>query len=71
MRTDGAFSEATVDPAETRRLVRSALGALGPGVVPVVTGFIGATALGETTLLGRGFSDLTAAVLGGALDRAA
>jgi aspartate kinase len=68
VRTDGAFAEAAIDPAETRRLVRLALGALGPDVVPVVTGFIGATASGETTLLGRGGSDLTAAVLGGALD---
>ena len=36
--------------------------------MPVVTGFLGATEAGETTLLGRGGSDLTAAVLGWALD---
>ena len=36
--------------------------------MPVVTGFIGATQAGETTLLGRGASDLTAAILGWALD---
>jgi aspartate kinase len=36
--------------------------------VSVVTGFIGSTEAGETTLLGRGGSDLTASVLGWALD---
>ncbi len=35
--------------------------------VPVVTGFIGATASGERTTLGRGGSDYSAAVLGWAL----
>ena len=36
-------------------------------VVPVVGGFIGATASGATTTLGRGGSDYTAAILGAAL----
>jgi len=68
VRTDGAFTEATVDYPATRRLARTALGSLGNGAVPVVTGFVGATEAGETTLLGRGGSDLTAAVLAWALD---
>jgi aspartokinase/homoserine dehydrogenase 1 len=68
LRTDGAFGEAAVDAAATRRLARTAIGALGLGALPVVTGFLGATESGETTLLGRGGSDLTAAVLGWALD---
>lgn len=68
VRTDESFAEAAVDYPATRRLARSALGALGLGAVPVVTGFLGATEAGETTLLGRGGSDLTAAVLGWALD---
>ena len=68
VRTDGSFAEAVVDYPSTRRLARSALGSLGLGAVPVVTGFLGATEAGETTLLGRGGSDLTAAVLGWALD---
>ena len=38
------------------------------GVVPVLGGFIGATAQGVTTTLGRGGSDYTAALLGAALD---
>jgi aspartokinase/homoserine dehydrogenase 1 len=37
-------------------------------VVPVVTGFIGATADGVTSTLGRGGSDYSAAILGSCLD---
>jgi bifunctional aspartokinase / homoserine dehydrogenase 1 len=40
---------------------------LQQGVVPVVTGFIGATAEGVLTTLGRGGSDYSATILGGAL----
>lgn len=38
------------------------------GVVPVVTGFIGATENGATTTLGRGGSDYSGAIVGAALD---
>lgn len=38
------------------------------GCVPVVTGFIGATTDGLLTTLGRGGSDYSATILGGALD---
>jgi aspartate kinase len=41
---------------------------LEAGIVPVVTGFIGATQDGVTTTLGRGGSDYTAAILGDCLD---
>ena len=41
---------------------------LEKGVVPVVTGFIGATAEGRLTTLGRGGSDFSATILGAALD---
>jgi aspartate kinase len=68
VRTDASFAEASVDYDATRRLARTALGTAAPGAVPVVTGFLGATEAGETTLLGRGGSDLTAAILGWALD---
>ena len=68
VRTDEAFAEASVDYPATRRLARTALASLGLGTVPVVTGFLGATGAGETTLLGRGGSDLTASLLGWALD---
>ena len=41
---------------------------LNDGVTPVVTGFIGATADGVLTTLGRGGSDYSATTLGAALD---
>ena len=41
---------------------------LRQGVTPVVTGFIGATATGTLTTLGRGGSDYSATILGAALD---
>jgi bifunctional aspartokinase / homoserine dehydrogenase 1 len=41
---------------------------LKQGVVPVVTGFIGATRQGGITTLGRGGSDYSAAIVGRALD---
>jgi aspartate kinase len=40
------------------------------GVVPVVTGFIGATSKGAVTTLGRGGSDYSGAIFGEALDAA-
>ncbi|TXI94284.1 MAG: aspartate kinase [Neisseriales bacterium] len=36
-------------------------------IVPVITGFIGATVNGETTILGRGGSDYSAAIIGYAI----
>jgi aspartokinase/homoserine dehydrogenase 1 len=41
---------------------------LQQGIVPVVTGFIGATEEGALTTLGRGGSDYSATILGAALD---
>ena len=41
---------------------------LAQGIVPVVTGFIGATSEGKLTTLGRGGSDYSATILGAALD---
>lgn len=41
---------------------------LEAGVVPVVTGFVGATEAGATTTLGRGGSDYSGAIVGAALD---
>jgi aspartokinase/homoserine dehydrogenase 1 len=38
------------------------------GIVPIVTGFLGASATGELTTLGRGGSDYSATILGAALD---
>ena len=67
--TDANFQNANPLPAETRA---RASGRLGPllerGAIPIVTGFIGATAAGVTTTLGRGGSDFSAAILGQAVD---
>jgi bifunctional aspartokinase / homoserine dehydrogenase 1 len=53
----------------TRERCRSRLLPLvDQGIVPVVTGFIGSTADGTLTTLGRGGSDYSAAILGAALD---
>lgn len=41
---------------------------LEKGIIPVVTGYIGATRKGKTTTLGRGGSDYTAAILAWALN---
>ena len=54
---------------ETRKRAESQLRPLlNDGVVPVVTGFIGATLEGVQTTLGRGGSDYSATILGAALD---
>ncbi len=67
VRTDERFGAAEVDAPITRDLARARLAELAPGQVAVVTGFVGATADGRTTTLGRGGSDLSAAVLAQAL----
>ena len=41
---------------------------LDDGIIPIVTGFIGATEEGVTTTLGRGGTDYSAAILGSCLD---
>jgi bifunctional aspartokinase / homoserine dehydrogenase 1 len=41
---------------------------LEKGIVPMVTGFIGATTEGQLTTLGRGGSDYSATILGAAID---
>jgi bifunctional aspartokinase / homoserine dehydrogenase 1 len=69
VRTDDAFQSAAPDMTETRRLSQDMLvPMLAAGIVPVVTGFVGATAEGIVTTLGRGGSDYSAAILGAALD---
>ncbi len=68
VRTDGAHGEAGVRHGATRRLIRAWHRGLARPVVPVVTGFIGSTAAGATTTLGRGGSDYSAALLASALE---
>ena len=67
--TDEAHEEGQVDLVASRERVRARLlPLLDAGVIPVVTGFLGATPGGVTTVLGRGGSDYTAALLGSMLD---
>ncbi len=63
--TDERHGDAEVDMAATEARIREVLSP--DGVVPVVTGFLGATRGGTRTTLGRGGSDYTASILGAAL----
>lgn len=67
--TDSKFQNGAPLMDQTRARVSERLAPLlDGGMVPVVTGFIGATEEGVTTTLGRGGSDYTAAILGDCLD---
>lgn len=67
--TDAQFQDATPLVEETAGRVEATLPPLlAAKTIPVVTGFVAATADGITTTLGRGGSDYTAALLGRALE---
>ena len=69
VRTDAQFQAANPDMEATCALTRDTLSPLlVDGVVPVVTGFMGATEDGAITALGRGGSDYSAAIIAVALD---
>lgn len=61
--TDGNFGKASVTAMDTDAIREC----LSQGIVPVITGFQGRTPDGETTTLGRGGSDTSAALIGGYL----
>ncbi|GMR12330.1 MAG: lysine-sensitive aspartokinase 3 [Gemmatimonadota bacterium] len=64
IRTDERFGRAIPDLDETDLMVRAgALPLIAEGRVPVIQGFIGSTADGRTTTLGRGGSDFTATLV--------
>jgi bifunctional aspartokinase / homoserine dehydrogenase 1 len=67
--TDSSFgaAEPLADPTRVRCQNR-VTPLLRQGIVPVVTGFIGATEDGVATTLGRGGSDYSATILGASLD---
>ncbi len=66
--TDDQFQDAHPDLDATAEQAAEVLAPLlARGIVPVVTGFIGATPQGVTTTLGRGGSDYSAAILGAVL----
>lgn len=67
--TDDRHTRAEPLMTQTRERVTARLRPLlAEGVVPVVTGFIGATRAGVATTLGRGGSDYSATILGASLD---
>ena len=67
--TDAHYQAANPIGARTRSATQARLNPLlDQGVIPIVTGFIGATIEGVITTLGRGGSDYSAALLGVALD---
>ena len=68
MITDASFGRALPDVVELTQRAQARLGPLvDRAAIPVTQGFIGATPQGITTTVGRGGSDLTAALLGAAL----
>ncbi|MDY7075443.1 MAG: aspartate kinase [Chloroflexota bacterium] len=67
--TDDTFQNGAPLMEATRARIAARLNPLlDEGIIPVVTGFIGATEEGVTTTLGRGGSDYSAAILGVCLD---
>ena len=69
IRTDDSFQAAVPLMEVTRAQAGAALlPLLAGGIVPVVTGFIGATSDGVVTTLGRGGSDYSGAIIGAAID---
>lgn len=66
--TNAHYQNAHPDFKVTTEKTRAALNPLlDEGIVPIVTGFIGATPEGVITTLGRGGSDYTAAIIGSVL----
>jgi aspartokinase/homoserine dehydrogenase 1 len=72
--TDDQFTHANVNFRRTNRAARRAFAGIARRfrnrVIPVVTGFIGATEDGQTTTIGRNGSDYSAAIVGAALNAA-
>jgi aspartate kinase len=67
--TDEEFGSATPIFEETNVKTRQRLAGLRRrGVIPVITGFRGATRAGQCTTLGRGGSDYSGTIVGAALD---
>ena len=67
--TDAVFGHATPIMSETRKKADAILKPLlAAGILPIFTGFNGATMDGRPTTLGRGGSDFTASILAASLD---
>src|SRR6185369_9972072 len=68
IKTDDVYGAATPQPETAAAVDAEIEPLLTAGKVPVLGGFIGSTARGVTTTLGRGGSDYSAAIVGAALD---
>ena len=68
VRTDDVHGNAKVDLETTRQRLLQRLAKIGATTIPIITGYVGATSDGAPTTLGRGGSDISAAILGAALD---
>jgi aspartate kinase len=68
LRTDDTWREAKVDDAASRAVIRAGWERANRPQVVIAQGFIGGTAGGKRTTLGREGSDYTAALLGNYLD---
>lgn len=67
--TDDRFGSAVPQMVETRNQIRKhILHLLDAGVVPIITGYVGATCDGIPTTLGRSGSDFSAAVIAACLE---
>ncbi len=67
--TDREFGSAEFIPDLTAKKTKTIIEPLlNAGIVPVITGFLGATEKGEPTTLGRGGSDYSASIIGFALN---
>lgn len=64
LRTDSNFGAANVDFKASKTLYRSVSSCSSKNIIPVLTGYIGADKSGNTTTLGRGGSDYSAAIAG-------
>ncbi len=65
IKTDSAFGSAKVDLTNTEKLIQNYFD--NTDKIEIITGFIASNNEGETTTLGRGGSDYTAAIVGAAL----
>lgn len=69
VRTNNHFGAAEIEWKITEKnIARALVPQVKKSIVPVVTGYIGATAKKETTTLGRGGSDYSASILGVSLN---
>lgn len=67
IQTDDTYGEAIVNRRATYTRLRRSFKKVSPRLTPVITGFIGSTEAGNTTTLGRGGTDYTAALVAAAL----